>query len=254
MTAPDPVRPACLLLHGWAMNGAVWSDLAGRLESDGPVLTPDLPGHGRAADPPDGKPPLEALADRLEGRPSPGGPFTLVGWSLGGLIAIWLALRHPRECRRLVLIASSPCFVRRPGWSAAMSRATLDDFARRLEDDAGATISAFLALQFLGCRRALSARRALEASLARRPPARPSGLRVGLEALSSVDLRDRLAGLRMPVLVVQGRLDRIVPPAAAEALVDAVPDGRLEVVDTAGHAPFMSHPDRVAAAIGDFLR
>ena len=249
MSAPG-ANPPCHLLHGWAMNGAVWSGLGAALARRRRVETPDLPGHGHAP-PPIADGTGEALVRPLESRID--GPVDLVGWSLGGLVAMSLVLRRPAIGHRLVLIASSPCFVARPGWTCALPSATLDAFAGRLATDARETIASFLALQFLGSPRSADARRRLVAALADRPPATPEGLRAGLNMLRATDLRARLAELTVPVLVIQGDQDRIVPPRAAEALVDALPDARLERIGGAGHAPFMSHADTVAAMIGDFL-
>ncbi len=61
-------------------------------------------------------------------------PGRLMGWSLGGLYAIELALRHPEKFSELILVASNPCFVTRSDWNCAIDAAVLDTFAEDVSD------------------------------------------------------------------------------------------------------------------------
>ena len=67
-------------------------------------------------------------------------------------------------------------------------------------------------------------------------------------------LRDRLAALTMPTLVIWGERDRVVSPGYAEPLREALPDGRLLLLPEAGHVPMCERPDEVAAAVLELLR
>ena len=101
--AGDPL----VLLHGWGLHGGIWSGLLPELDGFGERLTPDLPGHGASPCPGD-EIGLEALADRLV----PGVPegAAVLGWSLGAMVALTLARRHPERVSRLVLVAATPRF------------------------------------------------------------------------------------------------------------------------------------------------
>jgi pimeloyl-[acyl-carrier protein] methyl ester esterase len=236
-----------VLLHGWGFTGAIWSELAARLAPRFRVHAPDLPGHGRA--PACSPYTMEALAEAIaQGAPR---RCHVVGWSLGGEIALAWARRAPRQVRRLALIGATPCFAARPGWPCATPRAALREFERRLAEDRAGTLARFVAAQAKGDARA----RRLAATLARTSAgAAPDGvLAAGLDALAAADLRGRLHEVTQPVLVLHGARDRIVPPAAGRRLAAALPNARFEPMRSCGHAPFLSQPGKVARALREFL-
>jgi pimeloyl-[acyl-carrier protein] methyl ester esterase len=74
----------------------------------------------------------------------------------------------------------------------------------------------------------------------RQTPATTAGIAAGLELLSSIDLRAQLYRLSMPVLVMHGKQDAIVPFAASLALAECLPDSRLQKFTACGHAPFLT--------------
>ena len=75
----------------------------------------------------------------------------------------------------------------------------------------------------------------------------------GLQVLEDSDLRDALPALRMPSLWIGGRRDRLVNPQAMQASAELAPGARYVQVEHAGHAPFLTHADEVAAALSPFL-
>ena len=240
------------LLHGWGMNLRVFDPLRARLARSAQVRLADLPGHGRSAWPEDfsesGQ--REALAEAL--LPAD----TLLGWSLGGQIALSLALSRlgtPAAPRRLVLVATSPRFLRDEHWPAGLSRDTLQQFATHLEQDAAGTIGDFLGLQVRGSRQALETEQALRAALQQHGDAQVPALRAGLTQLVTTDLRAELAALHLPVLLIGGLNDRVAPPAALEALAVRLPQARLLLLPRAAHAPFLSHAEAVADAVLQFM-
>ena len=74
----------------------------------------------------------------------------------------------------------------------------------------------------------------------------------GLGLLEGSDLRDALPALPMPTLWLAGRRDRLVDPRAMRAAAERVPAAEVVVVEHAGHAPFLTHADEVAAALSRF--
>jgi pimeloyl-[acyl-carrier protein] methyl ester esterase len=239
--------PEVVLLHGWAFHGGVWQPLEERLAAGNrSVSAPDLPGHG--ASPLDAPFELDAVVEGM-GRVA-GGPAVWVGWSLGALVALRLALLHPQRVRALVLIAATPCFVVRPDWPHGVRAEVLEAFAAGLAADWRATLVRFLALQARGGDGQVLRR--MRPMLLARPP-RPEALAGGLAVLRDTDLRGELGRVRCPALVIAGGRDTLVPVAAARALAGGLPNGRLVEVPQAGHAPFLTHPERVAGAIAEFL-
>jgi len=235
------------LLHGWGFSAAVWDDFAGRLGPRLRVHAPDLPGYGAA---PAAAPyTLDALAAAVA-RAAPR-RCHVIGWSLGGEVALAWARRAPRQVRRLVLVGATPCFARRPGWPCATAPAVLREFGRSLAADRAGTMARFLAVQAKGDARAQRLESALRA--AADGSASDEVLAAGLAVLLGADLRRELPRVRQPALVVHGARDRIVPPAAGRRLAAALPDARFRLLRSCAHAPFLSQPGRLARELRAFL-
>jgi len=236
-----------VLLHGWGASGAVWSALARRLAPRYRVHAPDLPGYGKTPDCPRGS--LDAIVESLSGTAPR--RCHVVGWSLGGEVALAWARRAPRQVSRLALIATTPCFARRPGWSCATAPATLEEFRSRLTADRGGLLARFVAAQAKGDSRARRVTPALQAAMA--DDASDAVLASGLEILARADLRGGVRHVPHRALVLHGARDRIVPPAAGRRLAAMLPHARYVPVRSAAHAPFLSQPRRVALLLRAFL-
>jgi pimeloyl-[acyl-carrier protein] methyl ester esterase len=242
--------PELVLIHGWGLHSGIWDGLLPLLESHYCVTRVDLPGHGRS--PWGGAGTLDDMARAvLAVVPA---PAALVGWSLGGLVALRAALLQPASVTALALIASSPCFMRKPDWQSAMLPELLETFAAELEQDYQRTLDRFLALQVRGSAHATEALKSLRATLHAGGSPQLAGLRAGLDVLRSTDLRREAALLQCPALLLMGERDTLVPCSAGQAAVRLFPDAQLTVVDTAGHAPFISAPDSVANTLRRFLK
>ena len=242
-----PAAPL-VLLHGWGMNLRVFDTLRAALAERHVVTAIDLPGHGRsdwaqaqAA---------EQLLERVAACVPRGA--TLVGWSLGGQLALQLAAQRSLGVRRLVLIASTPRFVSGDDWPHGLHAATLRGFATQLEHDPRACIAEFLQLQVRGSHAAAAVHSLLQACLREHGEARAESLAAGLALLAHNDLRALARDLDMPVLLISGQYDRVTPATAAQALSQLLPQAQLLTLARAGHAPFLSHPQPVIAALHAF--
>jgi pimeloyl-[acyl-carrier protein] methyl ester esterase len=243
-------RPRLVLLHGWGLNCAVFETLAQRLEAGFELRCLDLPGHGRSrADVAILEQGIDALAALLaaELAAEAEGPLQLLGWSLGGMAALALAAVAPERIARLTLVATTPCFVARDDWTHGLAPAVLENFATQLRADYRRTVHEFLELQVRGSAQAAGTLQQLQQALDAQGSATPRALAAGLGLLRSVDLRPRLAQVGMPALVIGGQYDRVTPPGAGRALAAALPQAEYREIARAGHAPFLSHADTVAA-------
>lgn len=242
--------PDLALLHGWGMNAAVWSEMAARLAQQFRLHCVDLPGHG--ASPACGCCTLDALADLLAAELPQ--RVAVCGWSFGGQVALNWALRKPDQVARLVLLATTPRFVRGADWDCGIDAAVLDDFARGLADDYGATLQRFLALQTHGDAERRAVLRRLRGLILARGEPDPAALVAALRLLRETDLRDRLPRITQPALILHGARDALVPPAAGACLQRMLPHATLEVLAGAAHAPFIAQPRHVARRIAEFCR
>lgn len=236
-------------LHGWGLNGRVFDDLQRRWP--GPVLAPDLPGHGAA--PWTGEACTLEDWTRLLAAQLPA-QCVLLGWSLGGQLALRLATQAPQQVRRLVLVATTPRFLAGAGWEAGLAPALLQRFAEGLADDWQATLAEFLQLQVRGSRDAAQVLAGLQQAVLAQGAAHPPALAAGLALLRDTDLRAAVATVAAPALVVSGQHDRVTPPQAGAWLATALPQARHRLVPRAGHAPFLSHPEEFCADLADFLQ
>jgi pimeloyl-[acyl-carrier protein] methyl ester esterase len=239
-----------ILLHGWAMNGDVWEDIVPSLARHWRVTCVDLPGHGRSLDSPRDYS-LANLATAVATVLPP--TAVLVGWSLGGLVATQLALDLPRRIERLVLVASAPKFVRDASWPDGVEAEVLDGFGRGLKDDYQATINRFIAIQSLGSEHARRQQRCLRERVFRHGAPQPAALEGGLAILRHTDLRPRLPELACACRLITGALDSLFRRRAAERTRELIRNADLCVIDGAGHAPFLSHPEAFLAALTPFL-
>lgn len=234
-----------VLLHGWGMHGVVWQQLLPYLTPHFRVHIVDLPGHGFS--------PFSAhsLASCVQSIRAllPAAPLHLVGWSLGGLLAQQWCVLYPEQIMRLVLLASSPCFMQREDWQAAMSPAVLAHFAEALQESYAATLTQFVTLQTLGDANPRQLARDLQAQIAKRPAPHLDGLLQGLSWLEETDLRTNLADLRLPVALIYGDKDTLVPLACAEWLAERLDGAELHIVRGCGHAPHWSHTALCAEVI-----
>lgn len=234
-----------VFLHGWGLSGAIWSETVAHI----PGAMPDLPGYGDAATrtPYSAESLADALADSLVA------PINLVGWSMGGMAALALAARHPDKVARLVLVGSSPAFAARADWPHGMAPDVLAEFANALILDTRATLQRFLSLQARGGDAARAVIVQLRARMQAQAEPNPEVLAAGLELLRAVDLRDQVAHVRCPTLVVHGAHDTLCAPEAGAWLAEHLPNARLARHDHASHAPFLSHPDWFVATLKEFL-
>lgn len=238
-----------VLLHGWGLHGGLFRSLADHLAHHFRLHLVDLPGHGRSVMPA-GDYTLEAVAAHIAAQVPADAAW--LGWSLGGRVALMAALSGA-AISKLILIGTNPAFTQREGWPHGMPAAELQQFADALRDDYKSTLQRFLAVQSRGSERAREELRVLRDDLFSHGEPHPAALAGGLELLRSADLRAQLPHITQPTLVIHGERDTLAPLAAAEFTARALPHGRLLVIPGAGHAPFISHPDHVIAAMLEFL-
>ncbi|MDX8402290.1 MAG: alpha/beta fold hydrolase [Mariprofundaceae bacterium] len=236
------MRP--VFLHGWGQSARIWAPLAARFPG---ARFLDLPGHGAAPSVP-GEAWLDHIAEQL-----PDTPLCLVGWSLGGILAMDLALAMPDRVRALVLVATTPRFCMAADWPHGCAPALFADFRRALEADDARLAERFFLLMLQGSGMSRAGMRALSRAVVdkARPP-RPDALATGLAWLERRDLRAQIPRIRQPALVVHGRGDAIVPEGAGRWLAGHLPDGRLARIG-GGHAPFLAETDAFVHAVSTFL-
>jgi pimeloyl-[acyl-carrier protein] methyl ester esterase len=238
-----------VLLHGWGMNPHVFDDLRAHLSMRYDAHALALPGYDDvlSSEPCTLDAMVAALATRAPAR------CCVAGWSLGGQLALAWARSAPEQVERLVLLATTPSFVQRAGWNAAIDARVLQEFTAALNRDCDAALKRFLTLQAQGDVTAGEVLRRLRACIRHGPVPSAKTLIAGLKLLVDIDLREALPLIPQHTLVIHGERDALAPLAAGEYLARVLPSGRLLVIRGAAHAPFLSAPAEVMRAVTEFV-
>jgi pimeloyl-ACP methyl ester carboxylesterase len=261
--------PPVLFVHGLGSAGYLeWRFTLPELARSREVFALDLPGFGRSEQPAGGygiplfADVVEAYVRELGRRP------VLVGTSLGGRVALEVALRDPGSVERLVLVNSLGVvrpnvqlfypLVLVPGLGEtvlglmreALHRlppAVIQRSARRFVHDPGG-VDRVVDEAFLAGVREMHA----TAGYARAYASTVRAL-ADVRAHRPAELLDRLAATRLPVLLIWGEEDRLLPVDRARGAVRRLPGARLEVIEGAGHTPQAERPERFNRALEAFL-
>lgn len=225
----------------------MWDSLTARIGPRAVVHSVDLPGHGKNTTQAAG---LNNWTDAaLSAAPS---NAVYLGWSLGGLICMQAAFRHPTRVRGLILVDSLPRMLRGADWAWGMRASALKQTMRGLSSDYITTLQEFLILQVLGEPGAKHLIRQLRSQLLTMPPSR-EGLERGLNILFEADLRAALPNIGIPVLVINGERDRMCHPDGARWTAQQLPNAEAWIVPRAAHAPFLSHERLFAERVCAFV-
>ncbi len=247
--------PPLVLLHGWGMSSAVFGEALEALQDQFLVLAPDLPGHGPSTA--TGDYGLEALAADLaawmEGLQLQ--DVRLLGWSLGGQIALRLADGAAQRLSRLILVATTPRFVSDPQWPHGLAAGRVRVMERGLRRDPAGVLKEFFASMFTANELDGQRRQWLteQCSPAAHPP-QPTAVLGALQTLRDSDLRSWVKDLSLPVLLQHGSDDAIVPLGAGRYLAEILPKARLQILNHQGHAPFLSGPEQSFQGWREFCR
>ncbi|WP_295797292.1 malonyl-ACP O-methyltransferase BioC [uncultured Microbulbifer sp.] len=228
-----------VLLHGWGGDSRCWEPLQQQL-SDLPqtIQCIDLPGFGGCVA--EAWPQTEVLLQQLEARLPDN--CLLLGWSLGGMLAVKLAARS-HKVRQLVTIAANGSFIVRDDWPG-MAAEVFENFCSAQQREPAKNWQRFCGLQARGD----SDMRALLKTLKGwQPQEIPAGWNAALACLGALDNRQLLTELQRPALHIFGAQDALVPAVAAEKLRAAGVE--VVLIENAGHCPQLSQPGKIAALV-----
>jgi len=258
----DSGGPLVVLVHGIASRAKQWEQVMGALGETCHVLAPDLLGHGESAKP-RGDYSLGAHACGVRDLLAALGhdQVTLVGHSLGGGIAMQFAYQFPERAQRLALVDAGGLG---PEVSVFLRAATLpgselvlpviaNSWVRRIGSQVGDLLASAGVPVSPGVTAALQG----YASLGD-PATREAFVHTARSVLDvwgqRVDARDRLyLAADLPLLVVWGARDAIIPLHHGTALTAGLPDARLEVFERSGHFPHLTEPGRLAGVLADWI-
>lgn len=233
-----------LFIPGWGMGIQVWLPLTELLQEEN-ILFFD---HSQCRHPEDylqnGLAFLEAENLR---------DVTLVGWSMGTLLALELALAAPERVAGLILSGGTSCFTAKGNYSSGWPAAVVKRMQSNLQRQPEKTLHQFYMSMF-SAGEGSAGRPEQFLSLAEKfGDFQVSTLQAGLEYLLQTDLRDRLAQVFQPALLIHGREDSICPLDASSYMKQRLSNSTLHVWAGCGHLPFFTRPEETVTLIKDFL-
>jgi 2-succinyl-6-hydroxy-2,4-cyclohexadiene-1-carboxylate synthase len=232
-----------VVVHGFTQTHRSWGPFLDVLAATRQVVAVDAPGHGRSAS-------VDAglwEAARLVGEA--GGEATYLGYSMGGRLALHLALAQPGLVRRLVLISAS-AGIDDPAERAARRRADEQLAGRVQQEGVEAFVRWWLTRPMWDTLPAAAADP--RARLDNTAAGLASSLRRAGQGQVDPPLWDRLGELSMPVLVVAGALDRAYAERAGR-LGEAIAGAAVAIIPGAGHACHLERPAEVGAVVVGWL-
>jgi 3-oxoadipate enol-lactonase len=230
--------------HGFTTTSAFWREQVEVFADEYQVVALNLPGHGVSGRPTDRPYTVDAfvgdlamLFDELDLDPA-----VLVGLSMGGVVAQRFALDHARRLRGLVLVDTTASglgeAVKADNVLAAIgrlgvARASCDVVERSFGADASDSLVEFAKREVIQTPEFVA--------------------RQAVISLNDTDLRDRLADIRMPTLLICGEEDRITPPEESRALAAGILGSTLVMIPGAAHFPMLERPAQFNAELRRFI-
>jgi len=238
-----------LFLHGWGMSSRVWKYQVEHLSKKFKTVTLDLRGHGGSSPSDDYS--FDTLAgdvkEFIEGLSL--GPVSLVGWSMGGSVAIMVANKFPEIVSTLALVNTTPKFVASDGFPHGQPEAMLRRLERQIDRDLNKAMVEFCSLMF---EQEGITEEVWETVAQKEWPSKET-LKGYLKTLADTDLRGEVGKISHPTMIMHGMLDRISFHEAAVFMADRIKMVRLETHHDEGHAPFLTRPEWFNTELEGFL-
>ena len=245
-----------VMLHGWCMSSAVWkyqrTGLAGSLR----ILTPDLRGHGRSKELSgymdfDGF--ASDLADLLDHLKL--SKIVLVGWSLGGQIALKACAGLADRLAGLVLVSATPSFTASEDFLYGLSSKEVSGMRLKVQRNISRALEGFHTRLFadneLDGHPSASDIAQLLASI---PDPETAAALDALDSLARTDLRPQLSSIAVPTVIMNGDQDRICMPQASDYLTSHISGADHSIFSRCGHMPFLTYHARFNEELIRFTR
>lgn len=239
-----------VLIHGWGMNSNVWNNIEADLSKNFKLIMINLPGMGGCKSNNDYV--MSTIVDLLN-KFIPSNAI-LLGWSLGGQIAIAYQRKFPKKIKCLILVSSTPCFINKKGWNYGVEREIFEKFASQLLVNWKKTMHQFFLLQLYGVPNIRKVTVKFEETILSSGKPDPQALAGGLKLLLDNDCRENLININVKTLIISGDKDRLTSLASSKYMDDIIPNSSLKVLPGTGHIPFLFEPEIFVQSILNFVK
>lgn len=249
-----------VMLHGFGCDSRVFASIGAQLSKDHEVWMVDIPGHGQTKEEfrsfhYSAYTILHALEGYLKS------PYTLLGWSMGGQIALEMYEQSIKKCaddkcdhdhnliESLILVSTTPKFVASEDFKEGMNKAVFDKFRKGLKDNSEKTMSDFYHLMFSDGEDGSSHL----SSLQTQTPSQKTILDC-MDSFEKFDERKTLPKITVPTLIMTGDSDEIINCKASMFMSQEIKNSALKVFKGAGHAPHLTREKEMMDEISKFIR
>ena len=239
-----------LLIHGWGVNSEIWASLADQLKNFFKIYLIDLPGMGQSSiiSPYT----LENLAKEIRVN-IPVDKCNILGWSLGGQVAIHLAIKNPQFVEKLILMSTTPCFVERNDWPYGVKKQFFNKFEIDAKNKIDDTLMKFFLIQTKDIVNAKDTMIFLKRNFIQSSQHKTHGMKNAIGVLKNTDLRKEIKKINIQSLIIIGDKDRLTCPDASLWLNKNIRTSTLVKIQGANHMPFITHPKEVIDSIKEHI-
>jgi len=247
LTRPEGPDGAPLLVLGHSLGTGplIWEKVVPLLSQDYRVSLLTLPGHGEVPVP-DAPFTLDELGDAVAAgvKEIASGPAYYAGVSIGGAVALTLAIRHADQFRAVACISALASMGGEQHWAERAAKVRKESTSSLVADSA----ERWFAPGSIENQPDLSGR--ILRVLQNTPD---EGYARCAEALGTYDVSSELSQIAAPVLLVAGQHDPVAPPEAMEALSEEIPGSQITTIDDAGHQPPAEQPGAMYQTLTRFF-
>ena len=242
-----------LFIHGWGVDKRIWRQQSKFFSQYYKVMTVDLPGHGKSSWK---KVELDIMARDLSFllEKTQFSGITIIGSSLGGLVALKLYELFPECIVRMIFVGSMPKFAQSAGCPHGLDVDKIRKLEGQLQGDYSSVVNVFFRSLFTRHERQTRRFKWLQKFRQTVEAPMKQALSEYLDILEKEDLREVLKKIHIPVQFINGREDEICTKETVDFLKELSPKSRFDFFDQCGHFPFLSKPHEFNAIMGDFLK
>ena len=240
-----------LMIHGWGVNSEIWVSLVDELKLFASVYLIDLPGMGGSSS--ISPYTLDNIAKEIKAN-VPIKKCNILGWSLGGQVAMSMAIRMPEIIEKLILMSTTPCFVEKKDWPYGVNKNFFLNFEIEAKQNLNNTLMKFFLIQTRDINDSKNVMRFLKNTFIEISDDNKSGMQSALNVLKETDLRNEIKKIDKPTLIITGDKDRLTSLKASIWLYEKIKRAKLKEIKGANHMPFISHRETMTESVKKFLQ
>jgi len=172
----------------------------------------------------------------------------VIGWSLGGQVALNIAAQYPDKIKKLITIGTNPKFIAQTDWPG-MNETIFAGFCAKFMNNPIKALNYFFKLQLMGVKN-------LKHFIAQLPQVKNieiTKLKHGLQILKQADLRSMIQKINLPNLHIYGKQDHLVPHEISAHMKNMNSLSKVKIISAASHLPFFTNVDECYKIISEFL-